>query len=267
MSNLVHILSGDNGIPGIPRGKTNCYDLSARAPLLIRWPQSIKAGRYVEDFVSLVDVAPTLLEVAGLPIPTEMQGRSFYAQLQSRESGWVDRQRDWVVIGRERHVDAARSGNLPYPMRAIRTKDYLYIRNFKPDRWPVGDPDNIDQYGGWNDQVRHARGPYRDIDESLTKAWLINNRNLPQAASVIEMTLNRRPAEELYALASDPEQLTNIAADPNANAIKAQLSAKLMGILESSQDPRLVDAFDQLPYVATSPGKSTKTPKEKKPAP
>ncbi len=244
------ILSGDNGIPGVPRGKTNCYDLSVRAPLLIRWPASIPAGRRVDDFVSLLDIGPTLLEVAGLPIPTEMNGRSFYRQLLSSEGGWIDPQRDSVVVGRERHVDQARLGNLPFPMRALRTKDFLYIRNFKPDRWPVGDPDHIEQFRDWNDNERHAKGPYRDIDESLTKAWLINNRHVSEAAYAIELTLNKRPFEELYELATDPDQLDNIAELPTAVATKTQLSKKLDALLESSQDPRLSDAFDSLPYVS-----------------
>jgi len=245
------ILSGDNGIPGIPRGKTNCYDLSVRAPLLARWPAGIPSGRRVDDFVSLMDIGPTLLEVAGLPIPTEMNGRSFFGQLASSESGWIDPQRDSVVVGRERHVDEARTGNLPFPMRALRTKDFLYIRNFKPDRWPVGDPDNIESYQDWNDNDRHAKGPYRDIDESLTKAWLINNRQVTEAAYAIELSMNKRPPEELYDLASDPEQLKNIAEEPAAAAMKNQLSNQLDSLLEASHDPRLTDAFDTLPYVST----------------
>ncbi len=246
------ILSGDNGIPGIPRGKTNCYDLSVRAPLMVRWPAAIKAGRRVEDFVSLIDVGPTLLEVAGLPVPAEMTGRSFHRQLTSEASGWIDAQRDWVVLGRERHVDSARVGNFPYPMRAIRTREYLYIRNFKPDRWPVGDPDNVAQYAEWNDTVRHAKGPYRDIDESLTKAWLLQHRTETDVANAIELTLNRRPSEELYGIASDPDQLRNFASDPAMADLKKTLSDRLQATLEQSHDPRITDAFDQLPYVSTS---------------
>jgi uncharacterized sulfatase len=244
------ILSGDNGIPGIPRGKTNCYDLSVRAPLLLRWPAGIPSGRRVDDFVSLIDIGPTLLEVAGVPVPTEMNGRSFYRQLVSSENGWIDRQRDSVVVGRERHVDGARTGNLPFPMRALRTKDFLYIRNFKPDRWPVGDPDNIENYRDWDDIERHAKGPYRDVDESLTKAWLIHNRQVTEAAYAIELTLNKRPFEELYELASDPDQLNNLAEISSAAATKNQLSKQLDALLESSQDPRLTDDFDALPYVS-----------------
>jgi uncharacterized sulfatase len=245
------ILSGDNGIPGVPRGKTNCYDLAVRAPLILRWPAGIPAGRRVEDFVSLIDIGPTLLELTGLTVPSEMNGRSFLRQLRSDDSGWIDPNRDWVVIGRERHVDGARHGNLPYPMRAIRTPEHLYIHNFKPDRWPVGDPDNIERFADWGDIERHTNGPYRDIDESLTKAWLINNRVSAEAASIIDLTLNRRPPEELYALSSDPDQLRNLAADPTNASTKQVLSKRLSAILERSHDPRLKDAFDKLPYVST----------------
>lgn len=247
------ILSGDNGIPGMPRGKTNCYDLAVRAPLLIRWPAGTQPGRRVEDFISLIDVGPTLLEVAGLSVPNTMDGRSFYQQLISPQSGWIDPQRDWVVVGRERHVDAARVGNLPYPMRAIRTKDYLFIRNYQPERWPVGDPDNLERFSGWDDQQRHAQGPFRDIDESLTKAWLLTHRSESEAARLIELTMHRRPAEELYAIGPDPDQMQNLAMDPVFAETKQTLAKRLQAILEASQDPRLNDNFDRLPYVSTNP--------------
>ncbi len=103
LDNTLVILSGDNGIPGIPRGKTNCYDLSASAPMLVRWPKGIPAGRRVDDFVSVMDIGPTLLEVAGVNVPEEMDGRSFFPQLTSKKNGWVDPQRDSVVLGRELH--------------------------------------------------------------------------------------------------------------------------------------------------------------------
>ncbi len=141
-------------------------------------------------------------------------------------------------------------------MRAMRTREHLFIRNLKPDRWPVGDPDNIEQYAEWNDGVRHEKGPYRDIDESLTKAWLIDHRTATDAANAIELTLNKRPAEELYIIESDPDQLRNLATDPAVAEVKKALSDRLNAILDQSQDPRLTDAFDQLPYVAT--GKARK---------
>lgn len=264
LDHTVIILSGDNGIPGIPRGKTNCYDLSVRAPLLVRWPKTVAAGRRVDDFVSVMDIGPTLLELAGLPVPPEMDGRSFYRQLTSDKNGWIDPQRDFVVLGRELHFPSARDSNLPYPMRAIRTKDYLYIRNFKPDRWPNGAPYNLEDLGAAGDYERLASGPYRDLDSSLTKHWLVANRQSPAAAAAIALTLAPRPAEELYAIANDPDSLHNLAEDPVAQVEKAKLSATLMEILQRTEDPRLSDAFDRPPYIADSAARPSPRPGKQK---
>ncbi|MCA9130395.1 MAG: sulfatase [Planctomycetales bacterium] len=254
LDNTIVILSGDNGIPGIPRGKTNCYDLSVRAPLMVRWPARIKPGRRIDDFVSTMDIGPTLLEAAGLAVPTEMDGRSFLTQLTSDQDGWIDQQRDHVVVGRELHFHSARDGNLPYPMRAIRTRDYLYIRNFKPDRWPNGAPYNIEDADAAGNYDRLEVGPYRDLDASLTKSWLILNRQSPPAREAIDRTLGLRPAEELYAIQDDPDSLQNLADHPTHSAVKAKLSQQLMEVLRRTNDPRLTDDFDRPPYVVNKHG-------------
>lgn len=246
------ILSGDKGIPGIPRGKTNCYDLSIRAPLLLRWPQGIPAGRRVQDFVSLMDVGPTLLELAGVSVTSAMDGRSFRLQLASPRGGWVDARRDCVIVGRELHHHYARDGNLPYPMRAIRTRDFLYIRNFHPERWPNGNPYNIEDLAQAAQYERHEEAPYRDVDASLTKSWLLIHRAEPEAARLLDLTLGLRPAEELYDVAADPDSLRNLAADPARAEVKRNLERRLFEILAKTSDPRLIDAFDRPPYVTTS---------------
>lgn len=264
LDNTLVILSGDNGIPGIPRGKTNCYDLSASAPMLVRWPKGIPAGRRVDDFVSVMDIGPTLLEVAGVNVPEEMDGRSFFPQLTSKKNGWVDPQRDSVVLGRELHFHSARAGNLPYPIRAIRTRDYLYIRNFKPDRWPNGAPFNLKDSAAARDYERLEDGPYRDLDAGLTKGWLMENRSEPSAAATIDLTLGKRPDEELYAIHADPHSLHNLAGDPALSSIKAGFSKKLSAIQERTNDPRLTDAFDLPPYVIPPDELKVKTQKPSK---
>ncbi|MFZ4765790.1 MAG: sulfatase [Roseimicrobium sp.] len=132
-------ISGDHGAPGFPAGKCNLYDFGVGVTLVAAGP-GVKGGRVVEDFVSLPDLAPTFLELAGVKAPEGMNARSLVKVLQSEKSGQVDASRTWVISGRERHVAAAREGNLPYPHRALRTKEFLYIRNFMPERWPMGDP-------------------------------------------------------------------------------------------------------------------------------
>jgi len=115
------------------------YDLGTNVPLAVSWPAAVKSGRVVEDFGSLQDLAPTLLETAGLKPAAEMTGRSLLKILTSNKAGRVDRRRDHILTGKERHAWVRKNG-LGCSCRAIRTHEFLYIRNFMPDRWPAGDP-------------------------------------------------------------------------------------------------------------------------------
>jgi uncharacterized sulfatase len=237
-NNTMLVLTGDNGVC-MPRGKTHCYDLAVRAPLMIRWPGGItKPGRVVDDFVAHIDLAPTWLEAAGLAPPTAMDGRSLLPLLKSERQGIIDPARDHVIVGRERHEAATRSDAMPYPMRAIRTAEFLYIRNFKPDRWPSGDP-----YA--------AEGPRGDPHyvDSGTFDWLVAHRDDPAVKPAFDLIYAKRPAAELYDLRKDPDQMHNVAAEPAYAAARQGLAARLISVLERTGDPRLTDAFDRPPYV------------------
>ena len=258
LDNTLILLSGDHGIPGVPRGKTNCYDLATRVSLMARLPGTIPANRRVDDFVSVMDVGPTLLDLAGIPGLPQFDGQSFLKQLKSEQSGWIDPSRDSVMIGRERHFHTARDGNIPYPMRAIRTKKHLYIRNFKPDRWPMGNPyeaANIDD----SDQL-YAMGlkttpAYKDLDGSLTKAFMLSRRDAGKAdAYRWSLTMHHRPLEELYDLHSDPHQLNNLAKAPEHAEVLKSLRERVDAVMKESNDPRLEDRFDYPPW--SEPGLS-----------
>ncbi|MDH5604605.1 MAG: sulfatase, partial [Cyclobacteriaceae bacterium] len=138
LSNTVIIICGDNGWM-MPRGLANLYDFGTRVPLIISWPEGFNSGRVVSDFVSLNDVAPTILELAGLAVPKNMTARSLVPVLQSEKEGRIEKDRDFIITGRERHALVRKDG-LGYPGRAIRTDDFLYIHNLTPERWPAGDP-------------------------------------------------------------------------------------------------------------------------------
>ncbi len=260
LENTIVAVSGDHGLPGFPRGKCDLYDLGLRVPLAVRWPKRIPAGRVLSDFVSLPDLAPTFLEAGGVEPPRVMTARSLIPVLESGESGRVDASRDYVVAGRERHVGKARLENRPYPMRALRTDRFLYIRNFAPSRWPMGvapgyglPAGSMPSYEELTDSTFVAFG---DLDASPTKAWLVTNRDDPQVKPHFDRDLAQRPAEELYDLARDPYQLENVASDPAYAQDRAEAERRLLEILEGSGDPRVTEdppRYENPPFTDPEP--------------
>lgn len=257
LENTIVAVSGDHGIPGIPRGKCNLYDLGTRVPLAISWPGKGGKGIVVDDFVSLPDLAATFLDAGEVEIPEVMTGRSLSNVLEAEQSGLVDPSRDHVIVGRERHVARARIGNLPFPERAIRTKDFLYIRNFKPDRYPMGNGPGfgLPEDAPWPSYDRLENktfDAFGDLDASPTKAWMLTHLGDDTVREQVMLTMGLRPMEELYAIGDDPDHLRNLAEDENFAEVKEVLSTRLMGILESTGDPRVNgngDQYDRPPFA------------------
>ncbi|MHC4681661.1 MAG: sulfatase-like hydrolase/transferase [Planctomycetota bacterium] len=257
LDNTLVVISGDNGLP-FPRCKSNLYDTGTHVPLAVRWPAAVKGGRVVEDFISMSDLAPTFLEAAGLEPPSQMTARSFLDILRSGKSGRVDRKRDHTLTGKERHVVCQETGTGGYPMRAIRTYDFLYIRHFKPGRWPAGAPKGYAKPTEIN--VTRPLGThygYADVDAAPTKSYMLKYRDDPKVERLFELGFGKRPAEELYDLGKDPDQLNNVADRPRYAGIKKRLSAALMAELKATKDPRVLgkgDAFDKYPYYGLTLG-------------
>jgi arylsulfatase A-like enzyme len=235
LENTLVVVTGDNGWP-FPRAKANLYDGGTHVPLAVSWPGRVPSGRTLEDFVNLADLAPTFLEAAGLkPLP-EMTGRSLMGLLTQREKPGT---RTEVFLERERHANVRR-GDLSYPVRAIRTREYLYIRNFRPDRWPAGDP-----------ELYHSVGPFGDCDDSPTKRYILERRSDPKFARYFELCFAKRPAEELYDLRKDPDQIVNVAGRPEYAEIQRKLRARLEQWMKETGDPRATtddDRWDRYPY-------------------
>lgn len=244
--NTVVVVSGDNGWP-FPHGKTCLYDAGSRQPLAIRWPGRGQGGRTVDTLVSLTDLAPTFLEAAGLKPPPEMTGRSLLRLLDGQPLPGPNR----VLLERERHAAVRRddgghpSGGLSYPARALRTSEFLFIRNFRPDRWPEGDPELFMQVG-----------PFGDVDNGPTKALILARRDEPAIAPFFRLNFGKRPAEELYDLAKDPHQIRNVADQPAYGEVRKKLRAELDAWLKETGDPRLVkddDRWDRYEYFFPRP--------------
>ena len=257
LDNTLFVISGDHGMPGVPLGKCNLVDHGTAVALIVRGP-TIPGGRVVDDFVNLMDLAPTFLDFGRVARPAVMTGKSLLPVLRDEASGQVDPTRTWVVTGRERHVGSAREGNLPYPHRALRTREFLYIRNFAPDRWPMGSPHftgraDLPSF----DQIEHTTyAVFADMDASPTKAWVVHHFDDPAFRWIYDLSFGKRPAEELYDLAKDPDQVKNVAADPAYAATKERLAAELLAKLREAGDPRVGPApvkFELPPF--TPPGK------------
>ena len=253
LDNTMIVVSGDHGAPGFPHGKCNLYDFGSSVALAIRGP-GVKGGRVVDDMVSLPDLAPTFLEVAEVRKPEVMTARSLMPLLTSQKSGQIDPARDAVFIGRERHVENARADFAPYPQRAIRTPDFLYIINFRPDRWPLGDPYRLDGPNPPTERelTQVTRTTLPDEDAGPTKAWLVSVRNDPKWKEHFQWVYGKRPREELYDLKTDPHQTKNVADNPRYASTRAGLERRLMEELRRTGDPRLIDngKFFETPPMA-----------------
>ncbi len=199
-------------------------------------------GKRVGTPVSLVDLAPTLLEAAGLSKASGMEGQSLARYVTGKKV--ADQA---VFVERERHAQV-RAGSLSYPMRAIRTTQFLYIQNLKPDRWPAGDPKEF-----------MAVGSYGDIDNGPAKRYLIEHRN--EYRSLADQAIAKRPAEELYDLRKDPTQQTNVAEQSSNRATIANLRQRLQAWRQRTNDPRLTgagDLIDAYPYYGNKVAKEPK---------
>lgn len=228
LADTVVIYTSDNGWQ-MPRGLANCYDGGTRIPLAIRWGDRIDASQ-VDDFVSLTDFAPTILELAGLEVPPPMIGRSFLGTLLGKQDPVP---RDHVFLERERHANV-RENNRSYPVRAIRTRDFLYLWNLRPDRWPAGDP-----------QAWMSVGEFGDVDGSWAKAFILDNRDDPAIRPFFELNFGKRPEEELYDLRKDPFQISNVAEDSAYAESRRRLRSRVKQWMEATGDPRVDPEFDQ----------------------
>lgn len=244
--NTFIVISGDNGKP-LPRAKANVYDAGTHAPLAIVWPGKIKPGQTFDGFVNLQDLAPTFLDVSGLKIPEQMTGQSLMPILLGKSDG---SKRDRVYLEIERHA-YVRPGNVGYPMRAIRTDDFLYIHNFEPERWPAGYPKKI-----------YSVGPFGDCDSSPSKNFILNHRSLrpngeiagtsEQLPTYFQLAFGKRPADELYDLRKDPYELHNVSGKKKYHHVLLKFRQMLQNWMWKTDDPRATNPhtniFNTYPY-------------------
>ena len=167
---------------GLPRAKRWVYDSGLKVPMIVRWPDARGAGTVADELVSFVDLAPTVLSLAGLKIPGYMEGQVFLGQEKAAP-------RDYVYGFRDR-MDPA-----PETIRAVRDKRFKYVRNYRTDL----------PYFGYQ--------PYRDqapIMQALKRLMEAGDR-WPNSWQFFDQT---KAEEELYDCETDPDEVHNLAGDP-----------------------------------------------------
>lgn len=203
LENTFVIFMTDHGISHA-RGKQFLYDEGTHIPFVVRGP-GIEAGAVREDLVEHIDMAAISLGAAGIPIPDWMQGRDVFTEDY--------RPRDTVFSARDRCGEAADR------IRSVRTEDYLYIRNFHPER-PHLMPNDYKDTKCIIQRLRelHTDGSLPPLTEALLFAPV-------------------RPAEELYRWKDDRWQTADISATPaNAETLR-NLSSRLDVWMEETGDP------------------------------
>lgn len=229
LENTLVVVTSDHGMP-FPRVKGQIFEDGFHIPMAICWANHIKPGQVVNEFVNVRDLAPTFVEIAGLPPTGTMTGSSLLPLLTGKKSPQADTSRDVMLIGKERH-DVGRPHDEGYPVRAIRTSQFLYVHNYKPGLWPAGNPET----------------GYTNVDDGPTKEFIVSHFD-----NYYELSFGKRPMEELYLVSSDPHNMNNLAADPKYAEIKRKLRERMEEMLRAEGDPRALghaDFFDTIEYT------------------
>lgn len=242
LSNTLVVITSDNGMP-FPRVKGQEYEYSNHLPLAMMWADGIAhPGRSIDDYISFIDLAPTFLEVAGIPESASgmqaLSGSSLTNILYSDKEGRVDPSRNSVLIGKERH-DIGRPNDWGYPIRGLVKDGKLYLHNFETDRWPAGNPET----------------GYLNCDGGATKTVILNGIFNPATFSYWQQSFGKRPQEELYDVANDPDCINNLAQSAAHQDLLQSMKNELFGRLTEQADPRMAGngaIFDQYPYADTS---------------
>jgi arylsulfatase A-like enzyme len=206
--NTLFLFTSDHGSQ-FPFGKWNCYDQGIRTPLVAAWPGKIKPGTRTGAMVSWIDLLPTCLAAAGGQPPVfgsdkgQIDGQSFLPVLQGEKAEHRDR------------IFTTHSGDgrmNEYPIRSVRSHDWKYIRNLRPE-------------AEHHTHVDQAQG---EDGKGYWSSWVKEAESNPAAAAILRRYL-ARPAEELYDLAADPWELHNLAAEP----AQAERLAAMRGELDA----------------------------------
>ena len=238
------LLSSDHGAQW-PFGKWNCYESGVRVPLVVSWPGVIKAGSRSSAMVNWTDLLPTLVAAAGGTPPERIDGRSFLPVLRGRAEAHRNR------------IFTTHSGDgrwNVYPIRAVRSANWKYIRNLHPEfafTTHIDLPGNLGQ-----------RGYFASWEAKAMKGL--------DAAAIVQR-YHARPSEELYDLSVDPHEQRNLAADTAHAETLSRLRGELDDWMREQGDrqqvfnePRLLSDSDSYGPSAPSGNQPARKPAARK---
>ena len=235
LENTIVIVTSDNGMP-FPRSKGLQYEYSNHMPLAIMWPKGIKnSGRIIADYVSFIDIAPTILDAAGVEWRSSGMEPTAGKSLTDIFENKKIHDRSSILLGQERH-DVGRPNNQGFPIRSIIKDGFLYSYNFKPELWPVGNPET----------------GYLNTDGSPTKSFILNMRREGVDKGYWNLCFGKHAQEEMYQISVDKECLVNLTDKTEYQKQKEMMKKLLFEELKKQKDPRVLgngNVFDNYPFA------------------
>lgn len=207
------IFSSEQGSQ-FPGNKWTCWDTGLHTALIARWPGKIVPGQRTRALVQYADVAPTLLDLAGIQTQHPFDGTSFASVLL----GQATTHRDFAY-GAHNNIPEGPS----YPVRTVTDGEWRYIRNLSPNEIYI-EKHLMGQLGG--SAAHNAYWP----------SWMATAWENPRTYQLVKRYMHR-PAEELYHISADPAEMQNLAGNAEHSAIQAKLSAALDRWLAAQGDP------------------------------
>ncbi len=204
---LLVVHTADHGAP-FPFAKTTLYEAGLHVPLLCRWPGTIEAGRATPALVSLGDLLPTLLDLAGAQVPDDLDGRSFAPLLR----GETDEHRGAIFGSHTSHRIEPE-----VPSRSLRSGDWKYIRNLRPE-------------ARFENAVMRTSASWR----AIVAATATDEALAERVRAYVQ-----RPSEELYDLSRDPHELENLAGVAEFAPVRERLARELLELMREQGDPLL----------------------------
>ena len=211
--NVITLFTSDHGAQW-PFAKWNLYDSGTRVPIIMTWPNRIKPKTKTTAMVSWIDIFPTFTDIVGQQQDLKRDGRSFKEVLFNP----TQKHRDKIF------TTHTAGGANQFPMRAVRTEQWKYIRNLYPEFY----------FRTAIDAGKRKNSTYLETWEAAAA------KNIVEAQIAVN-AYRSRPAEELYNVEADPHETKNLVGNPLYSNVLNELRAEVLRLMRETNDQKLVE--------------------------